>query len=244
MHLARERIVLADGRKEQLLLPECACDDCEDLEKMIESGEPGSGIQFLQMHHEMLRVFRYLIEEDPDGPQICFLPKWVGGRWCYLDGPPYPLELWDLDDPEGLPREIVGLFRVSDPNFLASAFDGVRVRVTRDVDEAAIDDLGRFIERGIDLQKTPGRQPDGSGLHNTMHEYLAAHERKAAKGAEMNKIFNSRFNEYFWAMHLWIDGQYGRLLERGGQTFDTTGLDPETLEMMTHPAPHGSVSIP
>ena len=72
-----------------------------------------------------------------------------------------------------------------------------------------------------------------NGFHDTMHAYLAAREGKAAQGAEMNKLNDSRFNDYFWSLHLWVDSQYGRLLEKLRQTFDTTPLDPRTQDMCT-----------
>jgi len=76
--------------------------------------------------------------------------------------------------------------------------------------------LGRIIEPG--LKSGP---PGGRGFHNSIHEYLGSRERKSATGAEMNKLRKSLYNDYFWSLHLWIDGQYGRLLENLGKKFDT-----------------------
>ena len=61
----------------------------------------------------------------------------------------------------------------------------------------------------------------------------------------MNKLRNSMFNDYFWSLHLWIDGQYGRLVELGGQRLETDGLDPEKLEMFehNHGMAHGMMSM-
>ena len=86
-------------------------------------------------------------------------------------------------------------------------------------------------------------KPNGSGFHETIHEYLASREGRAAQGAEMNKLTNSRFNDYFWSMHLWIDGQYGRLLENARQPFDTSALDPKTLDMCTATAADGKMTM-
>ncbi len=255
MHLARERQIipagfdpdllpddlevelLPDGRiKVPLILPHCACDDCKDMGQMIEVGCPGSGMEFLQMHHEMIRVFRFLLDQK----EIPFLPRHCGqGR----SNPPGGPVQWDLDDPADLPHEIVGMFSVTDPDYLQLAFRGVKSLTQRDPDlrldgpDGAIDRLGRFIERGV----VEGEPIDGSGIHDTMHEFIAAHERKAAQGAEMNKLDNARFNDYFWSLHLWIEAQYARLVQAYGKDLDMSPLDPETTDMFTHAGPHGGM---
>jgi hypothetical protein len=246
MHLSRERLTLPDGEKLKLFLPDCACDDCMTMDGMIEAGQPGSGLEFLQMHHEMIRVFRFLIEHHD--PPLGFPITWAGDQWQKEAGKSdsiYVPAFWDLDDPAGLPHEIVGMFNVTDPTYLRKVFDGVRERV-RKADSAnpkeAIDALGRFIERGITLGDGKYRTSDGSGIHNTLHEYLGAREGKAAQGAEMNKLRNSMFNDYFWSLHLWIDGHYGRLLKQLGQPFNTDGLDPASLDLCTHSGPHGEMT--
>jgi hypothetical protein len=133
------------------------------------------------------------------------------------------------------------MFSVTDPDYLRLAFCGVEKLTKKDPDlalegpDGAIDRLGRFIERGV----REGDPIDGSGFHDTMHEFIAAHERKAAQGAEMNKLNKSRFNDYFWSLHLWIEAHYARLLQAYGQKLDTTPLDPGTLAMFTHAGPHG-----
>src|SRR5581483_446637 len=127
MHLARERLTLADGTKLMLLLPECACDDCKDMEKMKEAGMPGSGSEFLVMHHEMLRVFRDFLEHR----RISFLPEWHAGGWHYPGGnlPGRP-EIWSLDMPNALPGTITGLFDV-DADYLGQVFEGVAARTQK-----------------------------------------------------------------------------------------------------------------
>ena len=205
---------------------------------MKEAGEPGSGRQLLEMHHEMIRVFRFMLSHSD--PPLQFLADWPSDpkepdrKWSRTADPDsdaaYAPELWDLDDPYKLPHEIVGMLKVTDPDYLGLVFDGVK-RLVEPNDKKvndAVDDLGRFIEQGV---KTG--EPDGSGFHETMHEFLAAREGRAAQGAEMNKLNNSRFNDYFWSLHLWIDAQYGRLLEKRGLKFDTSELDPKTLDICT-----------
>jgi hypothetical protein len=259
MHLARERLTLPDGTKLPLILPPCMCDDCGDKGKkagaampgmadttiqdgkvagMIEAGQPGSGKQLLEMHHKMIRVFRFLVENLD--PPMKFLCEWSAGpngqyQWKRPGDPDdssYAPQLWDLDYPDNLPHEIVGMFKVTDPEYLGLVFAGVKRLVETKVGKVddAVDKLGRFIERGV---KTG--QPDGSGFHDTMHEYLAAREGRAAQGAEMNKLTKSRFNDYFWNLHFWIDAQYGRLLEERKEKFETSGLDPTKLMMCMDP---------
>jgi hypothetical protein len=263
MHLSRERFRVPDGEPETLFLPEFATNHSHspepatghshspepatnDSHSMIETGQPGSGLEFLQMHHEMVRVFRFLLEHHD--PPVPLFASWAGGRWGAGNAKPdpnwyYPL-LWDLDDFDKLPHEIVGMFNVTDPDFLKSVFDGVKSRIANancnrlTEPNGAIDDLGRFIERGVDLSSDPPQRPNGSGFHNTLHEYLAAREGWAAQGAEMNQLRNSMYNDYFWSLHLWIDGQYGRLLEKCGKPFNTTGLDPARTDLATHPGKH------
>jgi len=258
MHLSRERVTLPDGTKLPLILPPCACDDCAGdgkpansnagpmaqmsgmgagtmamaggPEGMIEVGQPGSGRQLLEMHHEMIRVFRFLMEHHD--PPMRFPVEWRGDYWHKSSGPSldYGPELWHLDDPTKLPREIIGMFAVSDPDYLGLVFAGVKklVAATDGSVNDAVDALGRYIEMGV-----MSGPPDGSGFHNTMHAYLASHEGRAARGAEMNRLAASRFNDYFWSLHLWIDGQYSRLLANRGQQVDHSGLDPKGLDMCT-----------
>jgi len=245
MHLSRERLTMPDGEKLQLFLPDCACDDCMTMDAMIPAGEPGSGLEFLQMHHEMVRVFRFLIEHHD--PPILFFVDWAGDRWQTgkSNGSFYLPALWDLDNPEGLPHEIVGMFGVTDPTYLRKVFDGINQRVDKPAStdyKDAIDALGRFVERGVTLREGSRQTADGSGFHNTLHEYLGAREGKAAQGAEMNKLRNSMFNDYFWSLHLWIDGHYGRLLTRFKQPFNTDGLDPASLDLATHAGSHGEMT--
>jgi hypothetical protein len=210
---------------------------------MIEAGLPGSGRQLLEMHHEMIRVFRFL--QSHNKPPLRFLAEWPTDpnqperKWSQPADPAgsgYAPQLWDLDNPDNLPHEVVGMLQVTDPEYLGLVFSGVKRLVeTKDgTVNDAVDALGRFIEQGV---KTP--PPDGSGFHETMHEYLAAREGRAAQGAEMNKLNNARFNDYFWSLHLWIDAHYGRLLEKRGQLFDTTELDPATLDVCTSDAARG-----
>jgi hypothetical protein len=204
---------------------------------MIESGLPGSGKQLLEMHHQMIRVFRFLLGHS--NPPLRFLADWSTDpndperKWCRTaipDEGDYAPELWDLDDPGKLPHEIIGMLKVTDPEYLGLAFSGVK-RLVETYDGTvndAVDALGIFIEHGV-----KEGEPNGSGFHETIHEFLAAREGRAAVGAEMNKLNNARFNDYFWSLHLWIDAQYGRLLERRGQSFDTAELDPKTVDMCT-----------
>ncbi|HMC62236.1 MAG TPA: hypothetical protein VKJ01_23780, partial [Candidatus Solibacter sp.] len=104
-----------------------------------------------------------------------------------------------------------------------------------DRNDGPVDMLGRFIERGV--EEGP---PNGEGFHNTIHEYLGAREGKSATGAEMNKLRNSLYNEYFWSLHLWIDGQYGRLLENLGGKFETSPQAPgDPMAMMAAGATMG-----
>jgi hypothetical protein len=241
MHLGRERLIVPGRDPEPLFLPDASCKDCAH---MTEVGKPGSGKEFLQMHHEMIRVFRFLLEQQ--GMEL--LACWQNGYWHSVREPDkeyYAPSLWDLDECHNLPREITGMFIVTDPEFLGLVFDGVRKLNGRQptIDCGKIDDcvdnLGRFIERGIDRSTYPEQPVDGSGFHNTIHEFLAAREGKSASGAEMNRLRNSMFNDHFWSLHLWIDGQYGRLLERCGKEFNTEGLSPDHTDMMTHSDPHG-----
>jgi len=241
MHLAREFVLLSDGRKRPLLPDPNCCPDCMG---MVLIGEKDSGTQFLQMHHEMIRVFRCLLERQGVG---------LGAYWnaCELKWDPkdpsgkfttnYEPELWDLENYRQLPREIVGMLNVTDDRFLCLAFSTVQT-LTRAASNlnTAIDKLGNFIERGVNQRNR--EIVNGSGFHNTMHDYLASREGKAAQGAEMNKLDRSRFNDYFWSLHLWIDAQYGRLLKRSGQDFNTTALCPENTEMFTHDEAHGPAS--
>ncbi len=255
MHLTRERQTIPAGFDRELLpddvtverskdgqlkvpliLPHSACDDCNDMEQMTEVGEPGSGIEFLQMHHEMIRVFRFLLNQKG----LVFLPDYHDTAGPSLPTGPV---LWDLDDPDRLPHEIKSIFSVTDPDYLRLVFCGVGRLTQRDPvlslegRDGAIDRLGRFIERGV----AEGEPIDGSGFHDTMHEFIAAHERKAAQGAEMNKLNKARFNDYFWSLHLWIESQYERLVRAYGAEFDTDPLDPETLDMFTHAGSHGEM---
>jgi hypothetical protein len=262
MHLSRGRVTLPDGKtKLRLILPPCVCGDCSKDGKMagpgkaspmagmsgamaddgsggmIEAGEKGSGRQLLEMHHQMIRVLRFLLEHHQ--PPLRFLAEWRDSKWCPVSDPDdsgYAPQFWNLDDPGSLPHEIVGMFLITDPDYLDLVFAGVKRLIEPNnakVDDA-VDELGRFIEQGV-----KSGPPDGSGFHDTMHAYLAAREGRAAQGAEMNKLNDSRFNDYFWSLHLWIDSQYGRLLERRGQVFDTSALDPKTLDMCTAAAAGG-----
>jgi len=249
MHLGRQRLVLPNGCRKPLFLPPHACACCNDDMQMIEAGQEGSGVQFLQMHHEMIRVFRFLLDQDDLG----LLARWKDGKWEKKPSPHdhheeyYEPELWDLDDHRNLPREIVGMLNVTDPNFLELAFAGVQQRTSPKLDissesevSEAIDDLGMFIERGVNQKKD--EKVNGSGFHNTVHVFLGSREGKAARGAEMNRLRNSLFNDYFWSLHLWIDGQYGRLLKHCNKDFNNRPLDPEESEMFTHKDPHGPAS--
>jgi hypothetical protein len=230
MHLARERVPLAGGHEAPVILdPHVKCEECED---MIPAGKPGSGQQFLEMHHEMIRVFRKLLKDRG----IELGAEWVNDRWVRPVLPAntavYSPILWDPDQYQLLPQEIRGMFSVTDPQYLSQVFAGVHDR-TRADGRDAVDQLGMFIERGVE----PDEEVHGEGFHNTMHEYLGSREGKSAAGAEMNKLRNSLFNEYFWSLHLWIDAQYGRLLVHLGERFDTSPLDPE-MAMGTKPGGH------
>jgi hypothetical protein len=49
------------------------------------------------------------------------------------------------------------------------------------------------------------------------------------------------YNDYFWSLHFWIDGQYGRLLENLGSPFETSRLAPgDPMDAMKQPASNGS----
>src|SRR5205823_3222895 len=149
-----------------------------------------------------------------------------------------------------LPLEIRGLFNVADPDYLSDVFENVKPLVTQrdgpDCEEpdGPVDQLGIFIERGIEVpddgEDNDSEEPvrGGRGFHNTIHEYLGSREGRSAAGAEMNKLRKSLFNDYFWSLHLWIDGQYGRLLENLGQRFETGAQAPgdpmDTMKKSMH----------
>lgn len=199
MHLCRERLIAN---------PKDVCSWCDE---MTPAGEKESGREFLDMHHEMIRVFKYLLFKDKS---ITFQPrKGVSSNNPKL----YEPVVWDLDDYSKLPPEIIDLFRLF-PNYLKDAFSHVKEFVAL----KAIDELGIFIERG----EHP--IPDGDGIHNLVHEYLGSKEGGFAAGAEMNKLRDSMYNDYFWSLHLWIEGQYQRAVEKAGGVFDTSQLDPES----------------
>jgi hypothetical protein len=230
MHLARERVPLAGGHQARLILdPAVKCKECEN---MIPAGEPGSGEEFLQMHHEMIRVFRKLLKDH--GIELAV--QWADDHWGKPslpdDAAVYRPTVWDLDDYRLLPQEIRGMFSETDPQYLSLVFAGVHDRIAEDKKDP-VDELGRFIERGVET----GEEVRGEGFHNTMHDYLGSREGKAATGAEMNKLRSSMFNDYFWSLHLWIDAQYGRLLQHLNQPFDTSPLYPE-MAMGTKPGRH------
>ena len=231
MHLSRERVRLGGGHEAPLILdPKIKCDECKN---MIPAGEPGSGAQFLEMHHELIRVFRKLLKDNG----IELAAQWVNNYWSRpvlpAKTPVYSPTLWDPDDYHQLPQEIRGMFSETDPQYLAEVYAGVQDR-TKAEDRDAVDKLGMFIERGVD----PNEKVHGEGFHNTTHEYLGSREGKAAAGAEMNKLRNSLFNDYFWSLHLWIDAQYGRLLQHLNQPFETSALSPD-MAMSTKPGAHG-----
>jgi hypothetical protein len=54
----------------------------------------------------------------------------------------------------------------------------------------------------------------------------------------MNSLRKSLFNDYFWSLHLWIDGQYGRLVENLGQEFETSREAPGDPMDAMHKATH------
>src|SRR5438477_13054093 len=75
MHVGGELAPIAGGHKAPLILdPAVRCDDCAH---MIPAGDPGSGTQFLDMHHEMIRVFRKLLQDR----DIVLAPEWHDGQW-------------------------------------------------------------------------------------------------------------------------------------------------------------------
>lgn len=218
MHLARERAKVTGGKARMLLLPPSACKDCQN---MIPAGDPGSGKQFLEMHHEMIRVFRYLLNSK----NLKLGAQWKEDHWQGQPGPDYSPALWDLDDWNKLPQEIRAMFSLKDPHYLEDVFGGAKTRTKANGKGGGdpIDDLGQFLEHGV----KPGKPVNGEGFHNTLHEYLGSREGKAAAGAEMNNLVNARYNDYFWSLHLWIDAQYGRLLKKINEPFDVSPLDPD-----------------
>jgi hypothetical protein len=243
MHLSRERVDVYDPDLRKVISVPPLLDpryQCEGCKPMIPAGDPGSGREFLLMHHDMIRVFRFLLDkrgirfgakwkhDHEHGKPSC--SKWIrdcDGPNCYA-----PEALWNLDDLKELPTEIRALFSFADKNYLREVFAGVKERVEVNAarekgddpyrDDGPVDELGKFIEQRVNA----GEPPNGRGFHNTIHEYLGSREGVSATGAEMNKLRNSLFNDYFWSLHLWIDGQYGRLLENLGVPFDTSALAP------------------
>jgi hypothetical protein len=198
MHLCREGLIPNPKDK-------CACCD-----KMIRVGTKGSGKEFLDMHHEMIRVFKFLLDKA---------------------GVTYSPVQWDLDDYTKLPAEVINLFSVTGSRYLEYAFDGVHKRIQAPTPEAAsdaIDDLGQFIEHA---SKDP--RVRGAGFHDTLHDYLGSKEGGFAKGAEMNKLRASMFNDYFWELHYWIDAQYQRISERWKRRFDSDPLNPKSTDCTT-----------
>jgi hypothetical protein len=201
--------------------PEDKCPCCDEMKPV---GESGSGKEFLDMHNEMIRVFHFLLDGDKEKPPVSYTPV-----------------KWDLDDYNKLPGEIINLFSQTAPNYLAEVFDGVYKRIqasTLATAAAAIDDLGQFIEH-------PAKQPDvrGAGFHDTLHDYLGSKEGGFAKGAEMNKLRAAMYNDYFWSLHDWIDGQYQRISAKCTQPFSSKPLDPTSTDCMTSPKKAGPAGM-
>src|SRR5947209_8931758 len=141
---------------------------------MIEADKAGSGREFLNINHDMIRVFDYLLNQaginfgvkwdakygKPSGS------KWVrngDGRPCYV-----PEALWNLDDPEDLPQEIRALFSYADSHYLKEVFAGVKARVEYPhMYDDPVDELGRFIERGV-----KSGPPGAGGFNTAIQDYL------------------------------------------------------------------------
>src|SRR6266851_3292259 len=86
MHLAREGMIQPPGF---------------DFKSMMKPGEKGSGTEFLQMHHDLIRVFRYLLQQA----KLTYLTA-VPTADSYAEP-----RVWDLDEPYALPDEVQDLFR-------------------------------------------------------------------------------------------------------------------------------------
>jgi hypothetical protein len=165
--------------------------------------EPGCGEQFLRFHRDMVRVFKWVVENTP-GPAFAYEP------WPRL---PSWLEEEFASQQSGFP--------------LAEAYD----ELGRLIKAGSADDLGNFIE-ATELSDHPARNVHNLS-HGLIHVYevrtLGAEDPRL-EDAGMDGFPTAPHNEHFWGLHGWIDNLFADWQVQHGETVDQSPLPPEESE--------------
>lgn len=161
--------------------------------------EAGSGAEFLTFHREMIRHFKWIVENT------------LNHNYNYVP--------WsDLPD-----------FLKSGPNSPGGLAESYLSEWRRRVDlmiqdpQSTVDQLGNFLE------STKLDASWGSNIHNLCHGIIAGIEYRGPsgyEGAEMDDFDTAHFNHFFWELHGWLDDIYARWQVTHGESVDQSPMDP------------------
>lgn len=170
--------------------------------------EAGSGEEFLVFHREMIRHFKWQVDQTPEAD--------------------YRYEPWP-----DIPSWIVAAFEQSQPGYLAAA----QAEIQRLVQVGTLDELGAFIE-ATQTALNPARNLHNRthGLISAMERNVTIAAASllsifspvvpiTVDDADMGNLATSPHNDHFWQLHGWIDERYADWQRAHGETVDQSPLE-------------------
>lgn len=116
-----------------------------------------------------------------------------------------------------LPSWVEAAVRARHPELdIAAAYRGIEKRIQT----GTIEELGGFTERNHCFAGI-----EGAGLHNAVHNGIAAFERDQCGGddaATMTDMSKAPGNLFFWTLHAWIDERFAAWQRVHGEQVDVT----------------------
>jgi hypothetical protein len=165
-----------------------------------EEGDPGNGLDFLAMHHDMIGDMKKHCANDPVAMAAL-------NGWAQLPTPqPWPYDPKDSTAGVAKATTAVNLLNemmaTSDPGSITKFKTDFKQVTGLDFDNTSPDQYGLWI------QSSAGGLPN-SGIHNWMHNQYEV----PGSPIEMDSFNQNVQNQHFWGLHGFIEGSFMKFLE-------------------------------
>jgi len=195
-----------------------------------QEGDPGNGLDFLAMHHDMIGDMKKQCANDPVAMSAL-------NGWAQLPAPaPWPYDPNDSKDGVAKATTAVNLLNemtsASDPASISKFKTDFKQVTGLEFDKTTPDQFGLWI------QSSAAGLPN-SGIHNWMHNQYEV----PGSPVEMDSFNKNVENQHFWGLHGFIENSFMKFLSLRNIPVDSLkpAFDEQNKEMDMGPMPMGGM---